>query len=328
MNIGKTIRMGVFILLSVMMLFALVNVGKSSDFSELEESYLGQKLPGLSPEIFAPGIVSTEKFEFGVTMSPDGTEFFFTRRQDYQGSSNRIYCTRFIDGKWTKPELASFAKDIFEFLPVIAPDGERLFFYSDRVKPFVDQTAPSAEVDGNLWYSVKEGNAWSQARYFECPINRSYNMMVSVAENGTIYYAGTHNQKRGIYRSELRDGEYTEPVYLPDQVNIPGAAHPFIAPDESYIIFDAQLTGRGKPELFISFHEPSDTWTEAINMGPTINTSKTEFAAFVSPDKRFLFFHRRVEGNGDIYWVDAKVIERLRPFRKFEQQNAPDTNLQ
>ena len=32
-----------------------------------------------------------------------------------------------------------------------------------------------------------------------------------------------------------------------------------------------------------------------------------------SPDGKYLFFQRKVGGNTDIYWVDARVLEALRP---------------
>jgi hypothetical protein len=49
---------------------------------------------------------------------------------------------------------------------------------------------------------------------------------------------------------------------------------------------------------------------------PEINATKTEFGASVSHDAKYLFFHRRVDGKGDIYWVDAKVIENIRNTHK------------
>src|SRR5262245_64730542 len=44
--------------------------------------YLGQPVPGLTPELFAPGIVSTEAIELNGVFSPDGREFYFTRVVD------------------------------------------------------------------------------------------------------------------------------------------------------------------------------------------------------------------------------------------------------
>lgn len=43
-------------------------------------TYFNQKLPDSIPEIFAPDIISKEYAEFGITISNDFTELYFTRR--------------------------------------------------------------------------------------------------------------------------------------------------------------------------------------------------------------------------------------------------------
>lgn len=286
--------------------YALCQAGQK-DFPLLKGPYLGQTVPGTIPEVFAPGVISTDQFEFGGTFSPEGKEFFFTRRPDYEGSENRIYYTRSVDGIWTRPALAPFARDCFEFLPVITPAGDRLFFYSERARP------ETAGVDGDLWYCINGTGGWSQANLFESPINRKYCMIITSTKTGRFYFAGIFNKKRGIFRSRFDGKTFSEFEYLPHDVNSLGPAHPFIARDESYLIFDAQVSGRGKPELFICFSNPDGSWSKPRNMGPEINATRTEFAASVSPDEKFLFFHRRVNGNGDIYWVSTDVINNLRP---------------
>jgi Tol biopolymer transport system component len=280
---------------------------QQSDFPKLSEPYLGQKPPGTTPEIFASGIISSDQFEFGITFSPRGEELFFTRRPDYNSYDNRIYHILIKDGVWTKPQLATFANNVFEFLPVVLPDGKSLIFYSERGKP--DGTMHT----GNLWISKKEKGGWTEAVFFDSPANFQFCMMVSAAKTGTIYYAGVINGKRGIFGSTLVNGRYSAPEYLPDEVNYLKPNHPFVSPDENYLIMDAQLSGMGKQELFISFKKDDGSWTKAVNMGQVINATKTEFGASISPDGKYLFFHRRVDGNGDIYWVSAKVIEELRP---------------
>ena len=44
-------------------------------------------------------------------------------------------------------------------------------------------------------------------------------------------------------------------------------------------------------------------------MGESINSAHYDFCAMLSPDDDYLFWTSRNE----IYWVDAKVIEDLRP---------------
>jgi len=41
--------------------------------------------------------------------------------------------------------------------------------------------------------------------------------------------------------------------------------------------------------------------------------SSTLLIPKVPPDGKYLFLQRKVDGNTDIYWVDARVLEPLRP---------------
>ena len=71
------------VLLIVIILFINCSQQKKSDketkldFSELSGPYLGQKPPGMMPEIFASGIISTGHEEFKIVFSPDGKELFY-----------------------------------------------------------------------------------------------------------------------------------------------------------------------------------------------------------------------------------------------------------
>jgi hypothetical protein len=57
--------------------FVLMGRVRQNDFPALSGPYLGQKPPGLTPEIFAPGVVSTPMNEHSpAAFSPDGTELF------------------------------------------------------------------------------------------------------------------------------------------------------------------------------------------------------------------------------------------------------------
>ncbi len=189
---------------------------------------------------------------------------------------------------------------------MITPDGDKLFFYSERPRP------DTKGLDGGLWYCLREYQEWGEAKFFESPVNRKYTMMVTATKDSILYFSGNYDGKRGGFKSSNGDGRYQNLEYLPQEINTIRPAHPFIAPDESYLIFDAQVKGMGKPELFICFRKPDGSWSQPQNMGPEINATQTEFAASVSPDGKYLFFHRRVNSNGEIYWVSAKIIEKIK----------------
>jgi hypothetical protein len=91
-------------------------------------------------------------------------------------------------------------------------------------------------------------------------------------------------------------------------------AHPWVAPDESYLVFDkyAFTNGVQTSQLFASSRRKDGSWTDPVALGKDINATGTELIAKVSPDERFLLFQRKVDGNTDTCWVDASVIAEAR----------------
>ena len=144
-------------------------------------------------------------------------------------------------------------------------------------------------------------------------------MYVTASENGTIYYTvRTEGDDWGIVKSCFVNGRYTEPEILEGGSNSPYYdAHPCIARDESYIIFDSKRPGatggEGDIDLYICFKNREDLWGEALTIGSTINTSKQDHVAYLSPHGKYIFYAFGERDQWDIYWVDAKIIEKLKP---------------
>jgi|GEM_PF-7037997 len=61
------------VLLAVAMASVFWFVGAEEEPVAPPAPYFGLKAPGMVPEVFAPGIVSTGQFEFGIAFSRDGT---------------------------------------------------------------------------------------------------------------------------------------------------------------------------------------------------------------------------------------------------------------
>jgi Tol biopolymer transport system component len=115
--------------------------------------------------------------------------------------------------------------------------------------------------------------------------------------------------------SEFSKDGHLDPVNLGPAVNSEkNDWDAFIAPDESYIIFSSQnrKDTLGKQDLYISYKR-NGIWTKARNMGSRVNSSSDEICPSVSLDGKYLFFTTRRRGKADIYWIDSKIIQDLRP---------------
>ncbi|MCP4728424.1 MAG: hypothetical protein GY863_25530 [bacterium] len=252
------------------------------------------------PEKFAPGIITTEGREFAISFSPDGTECFYTKSIN----TNTIMQTELVDGVWTEPAIADFSGKYFDFEPLFIPDGSRMYFGTMR------PLEPGGESgDLHQWYLERTETGWSDPVPQNQPFRDRFVMYITFASNGNAYFTGDD----GIMISEFENGRYKEPAGLGDNINyLNNSAHPYIAPDESYMVFDAH-TQEGNADLYISFKDEDGSWTRAVSFGSDFNTEdEEELVSFVTYDGKYLFFSRITNTTGDIYWVDAKVIDEIR----------------
>jgi len=295
------------IFLSSLLLVAVILASaQQSDFPKLTGPYLGQKPPGMTPKIFAPGIISTkETQEFAGTFSPDGKEFFFTRRPTYNDfQQQRIWYTKEENGKWTEPALAPFTYSCFEAEPHITPDGMRLFYGSSR--PLPGNTALN-QIPA-IWLLNKTAAGWGNPEYFGPRM-----MYMGEANNRSLYYTALYGAGYIAVR-RWNGANYEAPERLSDSVNcLESTAHSFIAPDESYILYDGSMDGSTNPDIYVSFKKNDGSWTRGVKLGHNVNTNADEICSSVSPDGQYLFFESDRAGTMDIYWVSAKIIEELRP---------------
>lgn len=292
-------------ILSILTLLFISTIScQNSEKSNL--TLLSNQIPVDTPLVFGPGIISIDDaMDFAITFNPEMDEMYFTRRKPEE--QNKVYAMKLIDGKWTAPEVAFFsANKGWDFEPHITPKGDILYFGSTR--PLNDTIESSGM---HQWYLKKNENGWSQPIPLEKPFVDRFVMYITSSENNTLYFTSSENGQGGIYSSMREEGQDVSINKMGKEVNTGvDIAHSYIAPDESYMIFDGERSsGFGECDLYISFKE-NGVWTESYNLGPKINTEQCEMTASVSPDGKHLFFHRGGEDIGNIYWVDFIKIKK------------------
>jgi len=281
----------------------------------LKGPYLGQSPPGLEPEIFAPGIVSTQRNEINSVFTPDGREFYFSVFGGGRGYT--IVTMKEGEDGWSAPEVAAFSGDYSEVDMFITHGGEQFFFISKR--PIENGGARSSGYQ--IWVMDRRSGGWDEPRHLGGTINFGPRQLYpTVARDGTLYFnsnARGHG-KGDFFQAAYVDGAYADPENLGSAINTQhDETDALIAPDKDWLIFTS--VGRpdsyGSGDLYIAFREADGSWSVAQNMGERINTSSSEFCPMLSPDGNFFFFTSGRRGNDDIYWVDARIIETFRAER-------------
>ncbi len=273
--------------------FAQENKESDFNFPDLEGPYMGQKPPGMVAEPFAPGVISKEGWEIEGVFAPGMKEFYFTTRS---GEDTPITVIGFRQqGNIWKKYIEFRRRGEISF----SPDGSRMHMakgYKDRM-----------------------GDGWSERKSLGPQFDREeWGIMRLTASSEGTYVFDDYKSGDVIRISTLKNGKREAPKKMGPIVNTgKWTAHPFIAPDESYLIWDSEREGGyGGSDLYISFRQGDGSWGPAINMGDSVNSDKWDAYASVTPDGKYITFNRAINDdykNVDIYWVDAKIIETLRP---------------
>ncbi|WP_262696318.1 TolB-like translocation protein [Kordiimonas aquimaris] len=287
----------------VALLLSAITLSNSShaedDFPLLKGPYLGQTPPGLTAKPFAPGLVNTEEWGDAIGFSPDMNELHVSRwRHTRDAKEPESVIFKKVDNKWRKVSVPTGTRKPFH-----SPDGNTLHYGAQ--------------------YKERTASGWSEMKSLGPAFESIRIMGLTASTQGTLVLDEMGAGGVGTLRySQLVYGKREDPKPLPESINTgKWNAHPFIAPDESYIMWDGEReSGFGSNDLYISFRKEDGSWGEAINMGDTVNTEAEEGGPQITPDGKYLFFNRMIPlansdigAQSDLYWIDAQLIESLKP---------------
>lgn len=297
--------------LLVLSLLAAMPAAAQEEWPTLSGPYLGQEPPGMSPEVYAPGLISLPgERELNSVFSPNERIFMFSR--SVNGVFKMFFSYQRDDGTWQEPRMAAPSKTYPGHADVdmaFSPDGDWVYFISTRPLP---------------GYSLERYNIWRSrvtrhglvtpeplGPHINGPGHELYPLLVA---DGSLYFSAVREVSLGArdsYRAQFADGEFEEPVNLGPGINGPtDEGDIYVSPDETYIIHVAaeRPDGLGNSDLYISFRQADGSWGQGIHMGHGINSAEADYCPMVTPDGKYFFF---TQGD-DIMWMDAAVIETYR----------------
>jgi outer membrane protein OmpA-like peptidoglycan-associated protein len=169
-------------------------------------------------------------------------------------------------------------------------------------------------------FAVNFSKKTSLKNYIFNPINMGENInstnleyLPSITVDGNkMIFNKRIDSDEDFYESEKINGVWQKAKLVPGKINTnlnEGAQN--ISQDGQWLIFTGcnYPEGFGSCDLYISYKNKNGDWSEAENLGKTINTDAWESAPTLSPDKRDLYFSSTRLGGfgGSDIWVSHNV---------------------
>jgi hypothetical protein len=188
---------------------------------------------------------------------------------------------------WQPPERAPFSGRYRDFDVIFAPGGERLYFISDR------PIGGARQQGYHPWVIDRASGARAEPKPLGAPFDRfGFVWFLSETRDGEVFFnVQPVDGPARIYRVRRTGAGYDEPTLLPPEVNLPGLAvrEPFVAPDGSFLVFDAGGGDVSSLDLYVSFRSAAGGWEPARRLG-VISSASRDYSPRVTGDGRWLYF--------------------------------------
>lgn len=217
-----------------------------------------------------------------------------------------------------------------EICPVVSPDGQKLYFtrwkHPDNL---------GANRNQDIWVSTwQPDRTWSKPSLYPAPLNNEENNAVcGITPNGKTLllnnvYGKDGTMEKGVsFSFLLRTGEWSFPKALKivNFKNKSEYSEYTLAPNGKVLLMTTESKDTyGGKDIYVSFLNADDTWSEPKNIGPVANSGESESTPFMAPDGVTMYFSSSGHigyGNNDIFltrrlddtWLNWSVPENLGP---------------
>ena len=222
---------------------------------------------------------------------------------------------------------AAFNTEYNEIHPVIAPDGQNLYFVR------VSHPSNNYGKDGSndVWWSelLKDGR-WSIARKMPNTINKDqYNDLFSITPDGNtalirgVYTNGRKENEAGISICKKAGSGWSQP----NKLEVPKLESmckgqfltAFLSNNGKVLLLAFSEKRNGKEDdIYVSLLDKAGKWSKPENLGNDINTGGSETTPFLASDNTTLYFasdRKGGEGGFDV-WVAKRKGKGWNQMRK------------
>lgn len=242
----------------------------------------------------------------------------------YEEASVYLYWTSFLAEAYRHPVpftthiVRPLSSPEDEILPYFTPDGRNCFFLRNTVERSRTSYYHSSTEKKRLkiFSSTLTDSTFSSPTPLPSPFNQGdpEGSVCLTADGHELFYSiirrvhGYNNSD--IYVVHFNDGKWGPAQNLGDQVNTPDTweSQPSITPDGKWLYFASNRPGgMGGTDIWRCQRLSDGSWSNPVNMGPKVNTSRNEKCPFIHADGHTLYFSsdgRQGLGGYDLYFIN------------------------
>ena len=201
--------------------------------------------------------------------------------------------------------------------PILSPDRKTLYF-TRKNHP---ENIGGKKDDGDIWFSkLGEDGKWTTAKRLNSVVNnKDYNAIIGFSNDSKLMYLQNHYTKdgsstrtQGISISKLVNGRWTFPEKLTISYyyNRSKETSMRISEDGRIMLLSIEsYDTKGAEDIYVSFRNKDNSWSQPMNLGNTINTTFQEMTPYLAEDNITLFFASN--GHGGYGSRDIFISRRL-----------------
>ena len=184
-----------------------------------------------------------------------------------------------------------------DYWPMLSTDGTKL--YTTKTLPRREDMPMSRRNSQEDFFInfLEKDSTWSRPYKIGALNTKTNEGAPSISADGQTFVFTACNRKDGygkcdIYISKRTKQGWTRPRNIGEPINTKVLERqPSLSPDGKTIYFTSDRRGTsGVEDIWVSHLQDSQKWSEPINLGDSINTDGLEWAPFIHPDGRTLYF--------------------------------------
>lgn len=200
----------------------------------------------------------------------------------------RIYQITYQKGEWKVIGEVSFSSAFNDYHPVFSPDGQWIYFNSDRPKLGVSDRSMKI----NIW-RIRIDSINQQEPEFLYAINTEHHESYpSISSTGTLYFNSDRPGGKGsmdIYKSEWKIDHFSNPVPVIELNTEESENDLVVDPLEGFIIFNRYHFNTNEIDLYVSTFQDGE-WLEAKPVSSLNNEGVWELTPTLAPDGKYFFY--------------------------------------